>query len=196
MKAMRTIPCRDLHFLNFIIRCLIAIISNEKAYVLEYRPERGVPPAGLLMLDAAYMKGVSSRNPAFAGWRNRLAVFKASAERRSKTFKFAKPGMKPLPIEADDNGIRVVAQLNCQLDVSTAAGFKCALSAACTCGFKALCGALVCFVRRDMDCFLENLEKWLVCLSLGTYEQGEGGDEGSLKDVGVDKIAGVYNLSY
>jgi len=177
---------------------VIAIISDEKAYVMEYRPERGVPPAGLALIDAAYMKGIGSRNPAFAAWRNRLAVFKVSAARRSKTFKFGKHGLKPVSVDAGDNGIRVVALLNCDINTySSQEAIRCAISPACRCAFHALCQAIDCYLRGDRDCFLSNLRQWEeACAALGEYQQGEGGDEGSLKDVGVDRVAGVYNLSY
>lgn len=176
---------------------VVALISKEgKAYVFEYRAERGVPPTGLALIDASYMSSISSRNPAFDQWRSRLAVFKVPAERRSKTFKFAKQGQEPLHIQIDNNGIRVAALAECRLDVSSPAGFKCAQSIVCICSFKALCDAVTCLFRIDGNCFQDLLAKWAQCQTLGTYQQGEGGDEGDLKDVPVSKLNGVYNLSY
>lgn len=165
------------------------MIADEKAYVLEYRPKPGVPPAGLKLLDASYMAGVSSRDPAFVNWRNRLAVFKVSAARRSKTFKFAKQGQEPFSIKVDNNGITAAAFAQCHFSV------RCALSEVCACTAKAYCEGLRCFIL-DWTCTRNALAKVAACQSLGTYEQGEGGDEGDLKDIPVGKLNGVYNLTY
>jgi hypothetical protein len=174
----------------------VLISSKGKAVVTEYRAKQGVSPAGLQLLDGSYMSRVNSGNPAFAQWKGKFSLFKVSNDRRTKTLKLDKSRMGPVVVNIGNNTIVVAREIDCTLDVTSASGFSCSQSSVCTCAFDALCAAARCAQHNDAACFQENLDKVNGCLGLGEYQQGDGGGEGSLRDVLVGEINGSYNLGY